>query len=429
MKKLPKKNKTKPATKKKHQKKREIRKSHKDQKDDKLSLKENLKKTKEDKVILNLAEPAQNLKSLIRDIFNLREARRQINLLGVNIKTITEHIGEKYINKCLDKLNQIGKIINSSKFDHKKKKDLYFYYSKKYNYILPHNFSFNDYKNFLINDKLKIKKEIRLLELIKSYRELRNKDFYIKNLINEEEINSVNLNESINQFGNNNEKSVEEENKVNISNSYYEKAVKETKYLFNLVDEGSNEFNRIKEFLYRYSDRNMCPYPKLTLLQLYRLTKKFHSFHEYENLFWYGCETPHLYSILSHGLRWPIVLKSSNIYHYGKGILISHNPYSQLKYCLARNNVAYLFVCGNNGLNSKKAHYYHPDYPEKLDKKYDSIFIEHKIKLLEDKNENDEEKDEEEENDKPKPHDSYCDYVVYDLDKINLLYIAKILIP
>ena len=126
MKKLPKKNKTKPATKKKHQKKREIRKSHKAQKDDKLSLKENLKKTKEDKVILNLAEPAQNLKSLIRDIFNLREARRQINLLGVNIKTITEHIGEKYINKCLDKLNQIGKIINSSKFDHKKQKDLYF---------------------------------------------------------------------------------------------------------------------------------------------------------------------------------------------------------------------------------------------------------------------------------------------------------------
>ena len=64
-----------------------------------------------------------------------------------------------------------------------------------------------------------------------------------------------------------------------------------------------------------------------------------------------------------------------------------------------------------------------------MDKKYDSIFIEHKIKLLEDKNENEEEKDEEEENDKPKPHDSYCDYVVYDLDKINLLYIAKILIP
>ena len=91
--------------------------------------------------------------------------------------------------------------------------------------------------------------------------------------------------------------------------------------------------------------------------------------------------------------------------------------------------MAYLFVCGNNGLNSKKAHYYHPDYPENLDKKYDSIFIEHKIKLLEDKNEKDKVEEEEEENDKPKPHDSYCDYVVYDLDKINLLYIAKILIP
>ena len=425
MKRIPKKTKTKPASKKKHQKKREIRKNEKDKK---LSLKEGLKKTNEYKVILNLSEPAQNLKGLIRDIFNLREARRQINFLGVNLKIIKEHISEKYIDKCLDKLNEISKIINSSKFDHKKKKDLYFKYSKKYNRILPHNFSFNSYQSFLINDKLKIKNEIRLLELIKSYRELRNKDFYIKTLINEEENNSVNLNDSLNQIGNNNEKSIEEENKANISNSYYEKAVKATNYLFNLVSEDTEEFNRIKQFLYRYSDRNMCAYPKLTLLQLFRLTKKYHTFKEYENLFWYGCSTPHLYSFLSHGLRWPIVLKSTNIYHYGKGILISHNPYTQLKYCLARNNIAYLFVCGNNGLNSKKAHHFHPDYPEKLNKKYDSIFIEHKIRLLDDKDK-DKDNEEEEEEEEEKPCDYYCDYVVYDLNKINLLYIAKIQIP
>lgn len=425
MKKLLKKNKAKPALRKKLEKKREVRKKQKDRSVKKLSLKEDLKKTKEDKVILNIAEPAQNLKSLIRDIFNLREARRQINFLGVDIKCISRHISEEFINKCIKRLNKINRIIDSKKLDHKKKKDFYFKYSKKYNHLIPHNFSFNDYDSFLINDKYKIKKEIRLLELLKSYRELKNKDFYIKGLINEEENNSVNLNDSVNMSVNNMEKSVEEETRVNISYSYYIKALSQTDYIFEVIGEESNEFLRIKNFLYRFSEKNMCAYPKLKLLQLYKLTNINNNFKDYENLFWYGCETPHLYSILRHGLRWPIELESNNIYHYGKGIMISHSPYSQLKYCLARNNIAYLFVCGNNGLRSKRVHHFHPNFPKDLNQKYDSICIKHKIKLINDE----EDEDEEEKDEKDKNYDEYYDYVVYNLAKINLLYLAKIEIP
>ena len=413
-----KKNKTKPAIRKKFEKKKENRKN---QKNKKLTLKENLKKTKEDKVILNIADPSQSLKSLIRDIFNLREARRQINFLGVDIKCISKHINEEFINKCIKKLNRIGEIVENKEYDHKKKKDLYFDYSKKYNYLIPHNFSFNNYGSFLINDKEKIKNEIRLLELLKSYRELKNKDFYIKGLINDEDNNSVNLNDSMNLSVNNMEKSVEDENRANISNSYYEKALIATDYLFQIIEEGKEEFNKIKSFLYRFSDKNMCAYPKLKLLQLYKLTNKYHEFKGYENLFWYGCETPHLYSILRHGLRWPIVLNSNNIYNYGKGIMISHNPYSQLKYCLARNNIAYLFVCGNNGLKSKIVHHFHPNFPKELNKKYDSICIRHKVKLIID--------DGQEEDNSIKKYDEYYDYVIYDMSKINLLYLAKIQIP
>lgn len=413
-----KKNKTKPAIRKKFEKKKENRKN---QKNKKLTLKENLRKTKEDKVILNIADPSQSLKSLIRDIFNLREARRQINFLGVDIKCISKHINEEFINKCIKKLNRIGEIVENKEYDHKKKKDLYFDYSKKYNYLIPHNFSFNNYGSFLINDKEKIKNEIRLLELLKSYRELKNKDFYIKGLINDEDNNSVNLNDSMNLSVNNMEKSVEDENRANISNSYYEKALIATDYLFQIIEEGKEEFNKIKSFLYRFSDKNMCAYPKLKLLQLYKLTNKYHQFKDYENLFWYGCETPHLYSILRHGLRWPIVLKSNNIYNYGKGIMISHNPYSQLKYCLARNNIAYLFVCGNNGLKSKIVHHFHPNFPKELNKKYDSICIRHKVKLIID--------DGQEEDNSIKKYDEYYDYVIYDMSKINLLYLAKIQIP
>ena len=54
--------------------------------------------------------------------------------------------------------------------------------------------------------------------------------------------------------------------------------------------------------------------------------------------------------------------------------------------------------------------------------KYDSIFIEHKIKLQEIKNDNKDEKN-------TKNYDYYYDYVIYDRAKINLLYIAKIQIP
>jgi hypothetical protein len=136
MKKLLKKNKSKPALRKKLEKKREVRKKQKDKSVKKLSLKEDLKKTKEDKVILNIAEPAQNLKSLIRDIFNLREARRQINFLGVDIKCISRHISEEFINKCIKRLNKINRIIDSKKLDHKKKKDFYFKYLIKYYVVL-----------------------------------------------------------------------------------------------------------------------------------------------------------------------------------------------------------------------------------------------------------------------------------------------------
>ena len=421
MKKVIKKIKNRPAHRKKLIKKRVKRNNVKDKK---ISLKEGLMKTKEDKVILNISNPDKSLKSLVRDIFNLREARRQINFLGVDVKNISRHIGNHFIEKCAKKLNKIGKIIDNKKIEHKSGK--YFNLSKEYNELIPHNFTFRTIDEFLINNKEKIKKEIRLLELLKSYNELRRKDYYIRSLnrSKEEDIKdniSIAQNESLNMSMNNIEKSVEGENHVNISDFYYEKALYETNYIFEVMKRESEEFQKIKKFLYRYSTENLCPYKKLELLELYKLRDRDSNFKEYEYLFWLGCETPHLYSILRHGLRFPMKLESSKIYNYGPGIMISHNPYAQLQYCIARNNIAYLFIVGNNGLKSKKVHMVHPNYPEKLKKDYDSVYIEHKIKLIEsfidDKSK------------KEYKYDSYCDYIVYNLDKIKLVYLAKIEIP
>ena len=417
MKKVIKKNKNKPAQRKKHQNKRANRQKKIDKN---LSLKEGLKKTTNDKVLLNNGEPVKNLKSLIRDIFNLKEARRQINFLGVDLKCISEHINEKFVNKCVEQLNEICKIMEDKKLGHRSKKDKYFQYSKQYNRLIPHHYSIINIDSFLINNETKIKKELRILELLLSYRELRNKDDVIRGDIYNEDNNSINLNDSVNLSVNNNEKSVEEENHVNISNSYYKKAFYETDYLFTLVDETNEEYKKIKQFLYRFSEEYKCPYPKLRLLQLYKLTKKEEEFKEYQLLYWYGCETPHLYSILRHGLRLPIEIKEKNIYNFGRGIMISHSPYTQLKYCLPRNNIAYLFVCGNDGLKSKIVHKHHPKYPYTLDKSFDSVCIEHKIKLT---------FDEENSEDYDHDYDTYCDYIVYDKKKINLLYLAKIEIP
>ena len=417
MKKVIKKIKHKPAQRKKLQKKRKIRQN---KKDNKLLLREGLKKTNEDKVVVNLSEPAKNLKSLIRDIFNLREARRQINFLGVDVKCISKHINKDFVEECTEKLNNICEIIKNTELEHKKKKEKYFYLSVEYNRLIPHHYPIINIDSFLINNETKIKKELRILELLLSYRELRNKDYTIREELYNEDNNSINLNDSLNLSVNNNEKSVEEENHVNISTAYYKKALTETDYVFKLLDEKDAEFEKIKKFLYRFSEKNKCTYPKLNLLQLYKLNKKNQGFKEYENLYWYGCETPHLYSILRHGIRFPIKIKENNIYNFGNGIMISHNPYTQLQYCLPRNNIAYLFVCGNDGLKSKLVHTYHPNYPRHLDKSYDSVCIKHKIKVS---------LDEDNSEDFDMEYDIYCDYVVYDKNKINLLYLAKIEIP
>ena len=195
MKKVIKKNKNKPAQRKKHQNKRANRQKKIDKN---LSLKEGLKKTTNDKVLLNNGEPVKNLKSLIRDIFNLKEARRQINFLGVDLKCISEHINEKFVNKCVEQLNEICKIMKDKKLGHKSKKDKYFQCSTQYNRLIPHHYSIINIDSFLINNETKIKKELRILELLLSYRELRNKDDVIRGDIYNEDNNSINLNDSVN---------------------------------------------------------------------------------------------------------------------------------------------------------------------------------------------------------------------------------------
>ena len=105
----------------------------------------------------------------MRTIFNAREARRQLKFLGIDFKSISSKVDDTYIKSCCDILNQIDKTINSKNYDHRKKKDIFFELTKEYYRLMPHIFPFPDYSMYLINDIEKIKREICLLELTKSY--------------------------------------------------------------------------------------------------------------------------------------------------------------------------------------------------------------------------------------------------------------------
>jgi hypothetical protein len=419
MKRISKKNNNKGANKKKCQTKKEKR---------KILRAKHRKKTADEKNNIdveasnaNKNEDIRKKKNLIRTIFNLREAKRQLSFLGIDIKNISSKLNDELFKSCCEILSKIDRIINSKHINHKGKKDKYFHLSKEYYKLIPHTFPFPDYNMYLINDISKIQRELCLLELIKSYSQLETVFQTIKYNKEENDLNnSVNLNDSINLSVNNIENTTEEEHHVNISNPFFEKALTEFDFSINLISHSDKKYKEINTFLEIFSIKDKGPFPPLVLIDLFELSREDDKNNEV-NLLWYGCEIPHFYSILKNGFRLPFKEAPKNAYIYGKGIQFSDNPYKQLQKCLPKNNIAYLFICSTDNLNLKFIHSHHKDYPEKLDKKFDTVSIRNKIKMsFEDSDE--------ESNDKP-PYVNYYDIIIYDPSLVKVSYIAKVQIP
>ena len=367
--------------------------------------------------IENSFEDNIHIKLLIRAIFNAREARRQLKFLGIDFKNIPLNMDE-LIKSCCDILTEIDKIINSNKMNHKSKKDKFFHLTKEYYRLLPHIFPFPDYNMYLINDIDKIKKEICLLELTKSYCEL--EKVFQKIKLNKEENdlnNSMTLNDSVNLSFNNLE-NVTEEPRTVLSNLFFEKALSEFDYSISVIKKDSKKYIEIEDYINGYSSLKGGPFPPLILLQLFKLSKINEKISE-NNLFFYGCEIPHFYSILKNGLRLPFQEAPKNAFIYGKGILLSDNPYQQIQKCLPKNNIVYLFLCNIDRVNAKIVHLHHKNYPEKLKSKFNSIMIPNKIKLGSDENSDED----------SSAYTSRYDYIFYDLSLIQLCYILKLQIP
>ena len=429
MKKIVKKSKNKPASRTKLQKKKELRNKRKIiSKIDKANKDEHI----EINNIENKSEEIKSIKKLIRTIFNVRESKRQLSFLGIDFKTTSLDINEALFKSCFEKLVEIDKLINDKKIDHKNKKDKLFDLTKKYYQLLPHSFPYPDYGMYLINDIVKIQKEICLLELIKSYNELDIKFQKIKNKIKELNIkeedelnNSLNFNDSINLSINNVENISEEEQHLRniISDTFFEKALSQFDYAINLIDRNSDDFQVINGYLNLYSKKNGGPYPSLKLVELFQLKKKNEESKTKNTFYWYGCEITHFYSILRHGFRCPNKEAPKNAFTYGKGILLSQNAYSQIPKCLSKNNIVYLFVCSVNGMKAKIVHLNHKNYPEHLKENYNSIKIKRKI-MMPPENEDSEDISSEE-----KSYIISEDFIVYKPSLIQIHYIAKVEIP
>ena len=429
MKKIVKKSKNKPASKTKIQKKKELRSKRKI-----ISKveKSNQEEATEENIIENKSDEIISIKKLIRTIFNVRESKRQLSFLGIDLKTTSLNINEELFKACFEKLVEIDKLINDTKIDHKTKKDKFFDLTKEYYQILPHSFPYPDYGMYLINDIDKIQREICLLELIKSYNELEIKFKKIKkkiielNLKEENELNnSISLNDSINLSINNNENisEVDQSRKNIISDAFFEQALSQFDYTINLLDRDSEDFQEIDGYLNLYSTNKGGPYPPLILDELFQLKKKGAESSTKNNFYWFGCEIIHFYSILRYGFRRPSKEAPKNAFIYGKGILLSQNAYSQIQKCLPKNNIVYLFVCSVNDMSAKTVHLHHKNYPEKLKENFNSIKIKRKIIFPS------EEEDSKDVSSEDMPYIDSDDYIIYRPSLIQIHYIAKVEIP
>lgn len=375
----------------------------------------------EEETIENSSEDNKYIKSLIRTIFNLREARRQLKFLGIDIKSFPSSFNDELFKSCCIILNQIDKIINSEEMNHKSKKDKFFQLTKEYYRLIPHIFPFPEYNIYIINDIEKIKREICLLELTKSYFELENAFQKIKNNIEENDNNSMNLNDSNINLSVNNAENLPEEPHGTISNFFFEKALSEFDFTISYIKKDSEKYEEIENYVNSFSTLKGGPYPPLVLLQLFKISKKGEKIDQ-GNLLWYGCEIPHFYSILKNGLRLPFKEAPKNAFDYGKGILLSDNPYRQIQKCLPKNSIVYLFICNVAFIKQKRVHLHHKNYPEKLKKEFNSVSIRHKITLP-----NNDKSDINYSNE-----DDYTnsyDLIFYDTSLVKLCYIVKLQIP
>ena len=368
-------------------------------------------------------------RQLFKDIFNVKDARNYLLFLGFDFDKInTDELDNELFGNCYRKLCEIENIINDKNLEHIIKKDKIFHLSKDYYNLIPHVFNNIDIDLYLIDGIDKIKKEICLLELIKSYLTLQTEFKSIKKELNEElkKGNHEIIFENDEHNSIKNDMEIFEENIENAEKIRYSK-----RFLNPILDKGKlklyYEISSINSVDPRYlmiCDYLNCYnniYPEMNLMSLFELKKRYSGIKVNGILLWYGCENSQIYSIFQNHFRLPEKNAPRTAFSYGKGIYLSSNAFSQIQKCSMKNDYALLFICNLDVSNAQKVESPNYNYPKGIQSKVISIKKKMRIKKLENG------KDGELEQKKIKVH--YHDYVVYDPSLIEILYIAKVEIP
>ena len=341
---------------------------------------------------------------LLKLIFDLKESKKFLSFIGIDITSlpINQFTNDLFINK----LNEIEKIITStksSKFKNKKLFDL----TKEYNRIIPHIYHIYNINSFLIDTSFKVQKEIVDLDLIKSVSEL---DSETKTF------NYPNYKKYDSSFN-------KKQNKERKELLFYKNLLDSISYNISIVDDSKADYRDIKEYLnlyYKESKNNN--YPKLSLKRIYRLTKKENN--DMKNtdnhlLLWYGCQIPQVYSILKNGFKLPAKEAPDGSFIYGKGIMLSQNAFEQAQKCSTRNGTAILLGCTVDTQNADEVNDV-TNFELLLKNKRDCSIIRLSRHFY--KNVFDEEK-------KYESFFTYYNYMVYDLSMINISYIVMYKVP
>ena len=350
---------------------------------------------------------SKGVMKLLKLIFDIKESKKFLTFIGIDINSlqINQFTDELFIN-ALNKLNEIEKIISSSKSSKFKSKKL-FDLTKEYNRLIPHIYHIYNINSFLIDTSFKVQKEIVDLDLIKSVSEL---DIQAKNF-------------NYPKYKNFDSSLSRKQNKEKQESIFYKKLLDSIQYHIDVIEDTHREYKDIKEYLNLYHKESKHEtYPKLSLKRIYRLTKK--GIKEKRNtkndiLLWYGCQIPQVYSILKNGFELPANEAPDNSYCYGKGIMFSQNAFEQAQKCATRNGTALLLGCMIDISN----------HDEVNDETNFDLFTKNKrdlsiIRLSRNcyKNFYDEER-------KFESFFTYHNYMVYDLSIIHINYIAMYKAP
>ena len=371
-----------------------------------FDTKMNSQEKKEKKDSQKKDEISKSVLKLLKLIFDLDEAKRFLSFIGIDINSLpTNRFTNELFIKALNKLNEIEKMISSSKSSLIKSKML-FDLTKEYNRIIPHIYHIYNINSFMIDTNYKVQKEIVDLDLIKSVSEL---DIQAKNFINQ----NYKLNDS----------SLSKKVKEKKDLDFYKYLLGSLIYNISIVDDSKPDYKDIKEYLNLYfKESKNKNYPKLSLKKIYRLTKKENT--ELKNkdnnlLLWYGCQIPQVYSILKNGFELPAKEAPDRSYIYGKGIMLSQNAFEQAQKCVTRDGKAILLGCSVDTQNADEVNDV-TNFELFLKNKRNSSIIRLSRHFY--KNIFDEEK-------KLESFFTYYNYMVYDLSMINISYLVMYKAP